>query len=111
MAAPSGFVAGCDRDHICSLIVVHVTTAIRLRSPTEIRRALIVEDDAALRAALAETLRRQGFEVAEVADGLTALRFIRGKPPVDLMILDLDLPVMNGWELRESMRHDEGWAK
>jgi CheY-like chemotaxis protein len=67
---------------------------------------LIVEDDADLREMMVLLLKTQGVRVHTVANGREALDYLqRGHCP-SLILLDLMMPVMNGWEfLREQQRH------
>lgn len=67
---------------------------------------LVVEDDGALRATLADTLRAEGFEVREAADGRAALDALESGLRPDLIVLDLMMPVMNGWEFRAAQLRD-----
>ncbi len=61
--------------------------------------ALVVEDDREIREALADAIELGGFEVATVANGLEALRWLRGAPQLaDVIVLDLMMPVMDGWQ-------------
>jgi CheY-like chemotaxis protein len=57
---------------------------------------LVVEDDDAIRALVAEILEDDGYRVREAANGLEALERLREKQP-DLIVLDLMMPVMDGW--------------
>jgi CheY-like chemotaxis protein len=68
---------------------------------------LIVEDDDDIRADLMAILRVKGFDVAEALNGAEALALLRAGPTPCLVVLDLMMPVMNGWELRAAMRADE----
>ncbi len=61
------------------------------------RHALVVEDDANERALLAGYLRLCGFQVSEAVDGLDALEFLK-RSVVDLVVLDIHMPRMNGLE-------------
>ncbi|MCA1580520.1 MAG: response regulator [Acidobacteria bacterium] len=63
---------------------------------------LLVEDDADLRQSLSDLLRDAGFEVAVAENGLVALTYLEDSPPPCLVLLDLMMPVMNGWEFREA---------
>jgi len=64
---------------------------------------LIVEDDPSVSEALAYTLEQEGFGVHSAADGVNALdEFERAKP--DLVILDLMLPGLDGWQLFNAFR-------
>ena len=67
---------------------------------------LVVEDDEDIRADLTAILRVKGFTVEEAANGREALAHLRdGRHPC-LIVLDLMMPVMNGWELRAAMLAD-----
>jgi DNA-binding response OmpR family regulator len=64
---------------------------------------LIVEDDEDIRADLAAILRIKGFAVAEAANGVEALAQMRDELPC-VLLLDLMMPEMNGWELGAIMQ-------
>jgi two-component system response regulator MprA len=64
---------------------------------------LVVDDDHDIREALASILREEGFAVREARDGLEALEQVALSEP-DVMLLDLMMPVMNGWEVIKSLR-------
>ena len=57
---------------------------------------LLVEDDRAVREAVASTARSSGYEVTEVGDGLSAVREAEARR-YDMILLDIGLPVMDGW--------------
>jgi CheY-like chemotaxis protein/anti-sigma regulatory factor (Ser/Thr protein kinase) len=61
-------------------------------------RILLVDDDRAMLDATSTALRDWGYAVDEAADGETALRLLRAVKP-DLMLVDLMMPVMDGWTL------------
>ena len=72
---------------------------------------LYVEDDVALREASSELLREEGFRVAEVGDGAAALAYLgQGRRP-SLVILDLQMPVMGGYEFIARLRNDPSLAE
>ena len=64
---------------------------------------LVVEDDEDIRADLAAILRVKGFTVDEAANGKEALARLRDGARPCVIVLDLMMPVMNGWELRTAM--------
>ncbi|MEM8982900.1 MAG: response regulator transcription factor [Pseudomonadota bacterium] len=68
-------------------------------------RLLIVEDDAELRGALAEELRRAGFAVELAADGEEGLYFAT-EYPIDLAVIDLGLPKLPGIDIIRRLRED-----
>jgi DNA-binding response OmpR family regulator len=67
---------------------------------------LIVEDDADLRNSLAELLALRGFKVVTVEDGREALDTLASGLSPCLIILDLMLPIVNGWEFRSQQLAD-----
>ncbi len=68
-------------------------------------RLLVVEDEAALCASIAEGLRLDGYEVDTCQDGLEALELC-GVEPYDLILLDLNLPGLDGMEVLRRLRSD-----
>ena len=66
------------------------------RRPT----VLVVDDNADAVAALAQILEYEGYIVATAYDGREALQYLAAHPLPGLIILDLMMPVMNGWEFR-----------
>jgi two-component system phosphate regulon response regulator PhoB len=64
---------------------------------------LIVDDEAGVRELLGDALRIAGFETATASDGMSALTAIRNKKP-DLLIIDINMPLMDGFELVERLR-------
>jgi CheY-like chemotaxis protein len=65
------------------------------------RRILLVEDDAGAREALSEILREEGFDVTAAANGREALERLRAGERPCVILLDLVMPVMDGWEFRQ----------
>jgi signal transduction histidine kinase len=69
------------------------------------RRVLVVEDDSDLRDTLAELLTARGHAVETAIDGRQALDSMRRSRP-DVVVLDLMMPVMDGWEFRVEQKRD-----
>jgi len=59
-------------------------------------KLLLVEDEAVLRRLIAEFLRGEGFDVVEAADGSQGASLFAGHCPFDLVLLDLNLPLLSG---------------
>jgi two-component system, NtrC family, sensor kinase len=72
---------------------------------------LVVEDDEAIRNTLAELLHDEGALVATAIHGKDALRELRQSAPPDLILLDLMMPVMDGWEFRLEQKSDAALAR
>jgi CheY-like chemotaxis protein len=66
-------------------------------------RVLVVEDEAGIRDALAAALVDEGYEVRAAGDGRAALAVLRGWLP-HVILLDLMMPVMDGWAFRAEQR-------
>jgi len=72
------------------------------RTAREPPRAVLAEDAAMLRAIIAETLACAGFRVSEAGDGPEALALIGTEPATDLLVSDIKMPLMNGYQLAEA---------
>ncbi len=86
--------------------------AIKDHKSLQDSRILLVEDDKSIRLTVSETLSSEGFRVSTFKDGLSALDFINNdiKKDVDLIILDLMLPGLNGLELCRKIRNEEDYT-
>ena len=70
---------------------------------------LVVDDDPVVRELLRRQLEAEGYRVSEAADGRAALARLREGVP-SVILLDLMMPEMDGFELMEAMRREVGWA-
>lgn len=68
---------------------------------------LVVEDDREQRETLCAMLDLEGFGHAEAANGREALDYLNASREPCLVLLDLEMPVMNGWEFRAKQLMDE----
>jgi DNA-binding response OmpR family regulator len=66
-------------------------------------RVLVVDDEQDIRVLLRELLGRADYDVAEAPDGRTALRELFASPP-DLVVLDVTMPELDGWQTLERIR-------
>jgi len=73
-------------------------------------RLLLVEDDASIRLALGDMLEDEGFAVTTAINGREALDALRMSTAPDIIVLDLMMPVMDGWEFRVEQRSDPALA-
>jgi len=67
---------------------------------------LLVEDDRDLRESICQALEQEGFRIASVENGREALEYLRANDAPCLVLLDLMMPVMNGWEFRDAQMGD-----
>jgi CheY-like chemotaxis protein len=67
---------------------------------------LVVEDDQDIREALSDALGAEGYEVQVAENGRAGLEVLRGGCLADVILLDLLMPVMSGWEFRQEQLED-----
>ena len=67
---------------------------------------LVVEDDEDIRDSLREALESDGYQVVTAEDGKEGLQALDEMPRPCLILLDLMMPVMNGWQFLERMKED-----
>ena len=70
------------------------------------RKILVVDDDLAIRVLLQAVLRRMKFNVELAEDGSVGLEKLKGDGKVDLILLDLMMPKVNGYEFIDKVRTD-----
>jgi len=68
-------------------------------------RVLIIEDDVELRSMMDAILANDGFEPLTASNGRDALQALQGGADPQVIILDLMMPVMDGWQFRRALRH------
>lgn len=67
-------------------------------------KILIAEDERGIRMLLRDFLKKEGYTVLEAANGLEALTLFGQNPDVDLVVLDVMMPVLKGWEVCREIR-------
>jgi len=77
--------------------------------PNAMRRALVVEDDGAVRELLAEMLELRGLEVDAVESAEEALRKLEAGQAPDVIVLDRRMPGMSGDELLRRLKANAAW--
>lgn len=94
------------RERMASGDVVDLRSLRELKERKKRQSILVVEDDDTMRAALKRILESDGFEVKSAADG-TQLGDVLGEMSVDLILLDVGLPWINGLELARLFKEHE----
>jgi CheY-like chemotaxis protein len=74
---------------------------------TALKTILIVEDEKDIRETLQEVLEIEGYQVFEAANGREALNRLAECPRPGLILLDLMMPVMNGWEFLSAIKEQQ----
>jgi two-component system, cell cycle response regulator DivK len=69
-------------------------------------RLLLVEDNEMNRDMLSRRLQRKGYDIVIATDGQQGLDLARGQTP-DLILMDMSLPVVNGWEATRRLKADD----
>ncbi len=69
---------------------------------TAARSILLVEDEPILLMLIAETLRDAGYQVHEASEGQTAIALLRAHPDIALLMTDIRMPGMNGYQLADA---------
>jgi DNA-binding response OmpR family regulator len=67
------------------------------------QRVLVIDDDDDIRILVVELLQRAGLQVTEASDGRAGLRVLHQSPP-DLVVLDVSMPELDGWQTLERIR-------
>lgn len=74
-------------------------------------RILVVEDDPSIRETIVELLQEDGYAVDSASNGAEALERLAGDAAPSLILLDLMMPVMDGWTFRSAQRRDPRLAE
>ena len=68
------------------------------------QKILVVDDEARMRKLVADFLIRDGFEVLEAEDGEKAMDLFYANKEIALVILDVMMPKMDGWQVLREIR-------
>lgn len=86
----------------------HTATPTTVAKPFQVQSILVVDDSAAMRRTLALSLEKAGYRVVQAKDGKDALDQLLQGLNVNLIICDIEMPNMNGFEfLSQRRRHPE----
>ena len=90
-----------DRERLATILQ-------RYRPVDGARNVLVVEDDVPTREVLRRSLQKQGWVVTEAENGRIGLEHLKEQPPA-LILLDLMMPVMDGFEFLSELRQNRSW--
>lgn len=74
-------------------------------------KALVVDDDEDLRFLMVRLLTLDGFEVTEATNGNQAIAAVTSDSSVDVVLLDVQMPVADGWQALEAIRSRREWDR
>ena len=72
---------------------------------------LVVDDQVDLRDAIAVLLESEGYDVVDAANGREALKYLQNGTNVTAIVLDLMMPVMDGWQFLAARRRNAAWSR
>lgn len=72
---------------------------------------LVIEDDTSIRELLIELLESEGYSVASAMNGLEGLKYLQTQKKPDLILIDLMMPVMDGYTFRTEQLKDKVWSE
>lgn len=75
------------------------------------KRILVIEDDNSIRELLVELLESEGYVVNSAMNGLEGLDKLRTEPLPNLILIDLMMPVMDGYSFRTEQLKNKEWSK
>jgi two-component system, chemotaxis family, sensor histidine kinase and response regulator PixL len=79
--------------------------------PNQLNRVLVVDDAISVRQTLSMTLEKSGYQVCQAEDGIDALDQLRKNPEVGVIVCDLEMPRMNGFEVLSNIAQDPVLSK
>lgn len=96
--------------HLCRLVAATLIAAAsdetgQKGTNNDMKQLLVADDDANIRALLRHVMTREGYKVHEAKDGLEAVKLLQNEP-IDLAILDIMMPGMDGLELCDFIRQN-----
>lgn len=71
---------------------------------------LLVEDDVDIRDSLCDFFQDEGYRVVQATNGNEAVEYLRANPSTSLVLLDLMMPIMNGYQFRAEQKEDPALA-
>jgi PAS domain S-box-containing protein len=75
-------------------------------APEGTRTILLVDDDVRNVYAMSELLEEAGMRVCIARNGAEALEIVRQRPDIDLILMDMMMPVLDGYQATATLRHD-----
>src|SRR5215510_4270470 len=84
--------------------------SLQARGRNTSRNILLVEDEVDIRTILKDALEWEGYHVYTASNGKEGIEILRQMPAPALILLDLMMPVMSGWEFANALEIDRAYA-
>lgn len=75
------------------------------------KNILVIEDDTSIRELLVELLESEGYTVTSAINGLEGLKYLQDQNRPDLILIDLMMPVMDGYTFRTEQLKNPLWSQ
>lgn len=75
------------------------------------KRILVIEDDTYIRELLVELLSTEGYDVSSAVNGLEGIKKLQSQDNPDLILIDLMMPVMDGYAFRTEQLKNPTWSQ
>jgi CheY-like chemotaxis protein len=79
---------------------------VNLAGENSARNILLIDDESDIRTILKDALEWEGYRVYTAANGKEGMEILLEMPTPNLILLDLMMPVMNGWEFANALQTD-----
>ena len=86
-------------------------TTVELAPPKDTATVLLVDDDLSIVDGVTDFLQEEGFKVVSATNGAEALSLLRGGVAPDVILLDVMMPLMDGWDFRATQLADPALRK
>jgi CheY-like chemotaxis protein len=97
------FTLACNADPIKETVIQHLSTSIKT-DETKRLKILIAEDDEVSELLIDTIVKMIGKEILKVETGVEAVEVCRENPDIDLVLMDIQLPELNGYEATRQIR-------
>jgi two-component system chemotaxis response regulator CheY len=84
-----------------------LVSPFNLDGSVQMKTVLLVDDSRAVRIAASNIIEPLGFQILEAGDGQVALDVLRDNPQIDIVLLDWNMPIMDGYQFLTTLRADK----
>jgi PAS domain S-box-containing protein len=99
-----------DYEAISTQSLTSISETALLADSFQGRRILLVDDDVRNIYAMSSILEELAFDIKVAKNGLQALEFLVSDPDVDVVLMDMMMPIMDGYEATHELKHKRAFA-